>query len=340
MMFVVTPEEESRLLRAISNKGGRISVIAGFTDGTAGMAPHLSTVSRLVVTTGAVESLEVADLVCDAHVRGVHVMDIETALLEIDPTVPSIATDVVRNIAQRGIHQDAGVRAYTAIKHFVEPALGVIALVLLSPLIALVAIAIKATSPGPVFYRQTRVGLRGKLFDIVKFRSMRIDAEASGPVWASAKTGDPRLTPIGGFLRATHLDEIPQFWNVATGDLSFVGPRPERPVFCEALAAEVPLFRLRTLVKPGITGWAQIRQGYANSVADSRRKLEYDLFYIMKHSFLLDLSIVIGTIAVVFSGGTEGRKRARTVAEARPVPRSVLPGFSVKEDAAAQEVSG
>ena len=141
---------------------------------------------------------------------------------------------------------------------------------------------------------------------------MRVDAEKGIPTWAAATQSDPSLTLIGGFLRASHLDELPQLWNVIRGEVSFVGPRPERPEFVKQLTEVFPLFRLRTLVKPGITGWAQIQQGYANSFADSLRKLELDLFYIMKHSVRLDLQILMKTFLVLFTGGTEAIKRKRT----------------------------
>ncbi|SDD59517.1 TIGR03013 family XrtA/PEP-CTERM system glycosyltransferase [Kordiimonas lacus] len=169
---------------------------------------------------------------------------------------------------------------------------------LVSPLLIAAAIAIKLTSRGPVFYLQERAGLNGKTFRLVKLRSMRVDAETqSGPQWAEEK--DPRITPIGAFLRQSRLDEMPQLWNVFKGDMSFVGPRPERPFFVDQLEQQIPFFRERHCVKPGMTGWAQIRYPYGASVEDAKRKLEYDLYYIKNYSLFLDLLIIIQTVRVV-----------------------------------------
>jgi len=161
-----------------------------------------------------------------------------------------------------------------------------------------VAIAIKLSSTGPIFYLQQRVGKNGKTFLLYKFRSMVADAEdASGPQWA--QDGDPRITPVGRFIRATRIDELPQVINVLRGDMSFVGPRPERPYFVEKLREDIPLFDERHIVKPGITGWAQINYPYGASVDDARCKLEFDLYYVKNFSVLLDLAILIQTVKVV-----------------------------------------
>jgi exopolysaccharide biosynthesis polyprenyl glycosylphosphotransferase len=166
------------------------------------------------------------------------------------------------------------------------------------PLIPAVALAIKLSSPGPLFYSQKRVGYRGRIFHCYKFRTMRPDAEAdTGPTWASDK--DPRITCIGRFLRATRIDEIPQLWNVLRGDMSFVGPRPERPEFVEFLTREIPFYPLRHAIPPGITGWAQVRYKYGNSVADAQEKLNYDLYYIKNLSLGFDLTILLRTVKTI-----------------------------------------
>ena len=166
------------------------------------------------------------------------------------------------------------------------------------PLLPFIALAIKLTSRGPVLFTQERVGRRGRNFKVYKFRTMRQDAEAgSGAVWATPD--DPRLTAIGGFLRRSRLDEIPQLWNVLKGDMSFVGPRPERPEFVQWLGDVIPYYDLRHIVRPGITGWAQVRYPYGSSVDDSRRKLEYDLYYIKHMSLSLDLVVAFATIKTV-----------------------------------------
>ena len=164
----------------------------------------------------------------------------------------------------------------------------------LSPFIAL---AIKATSRGPVFFTQERVGRHGKRFRIVKFRTMRQDAEANGAQFAVRQ--DPRTTPVGRFLRATRLDELPQVWNVLKGDMSFVGPRPERPEFVEQLTERMPYYALRHLTRPGLTGWAQVQYRYASSLDDNLVKLQYDLFYVKHRSLVLDAAILLKTINTV-----------------------------------------
>jgi exopolysaccharide biosynthesis polyprenyl glycosylphosphotransferase len=175
-------------------------------------------------------------------------------------------------------------------------AIGMVALTL--PLMALTALAIKADSPGPVFYRQQRIGQSDKPFMLFKFRSMTVDAEAGGrPRWA--ETRDPRVTRIGRFIRATRIDELPQLANVIHGEMSLVGPRPERPHFVEQLERAIPLYRQRGFVKPGLTGWAQINFPYGASVEDAREKLSYDLFYVKNRTILLDLVILLSTIRVV-----------------------------------------
>jgi sugar transferase (PEP-CTERM system associated) len=175
---------------------------------------------------------------------------------------------------------------------------GLITLLLSAPLIPFIALAIRIDSAGPVLYRQKRVGRGGKVFFCYKFRTMRPDAEAdNGPTWAD--DDDPRITRVGKFLRVTRLDEIPQMWCVLKGDMAFVGPRPERPEFVEWLSTEIPYYSLRHLVRPGITGWAQIRYKYGNTVEDAKEKLQYDLFYIKNASIGLDVLIMFQTIKII-----------------------------------------
>lgn len=183
-------------------------------------------------------------------------------------------------------------------KRLLDISVSLALLIVTVPLILMAAILVKLTSKGPVFYRQQRVGLNGEPFDLLKFRSMKVDAEAEGaPQWA--QKNDPRVTLVGSFLRKTRIDELPQIINVLGGAMSFVGPRPERPYFVDQLEKEIPLYRERHCVKPGITGWAQIQYPYGASVADAKRKLEYDLYYIKNYSLFLDLLIILQTVRVV-----------------------------------------
>ncbi|HRH85330.1 MAG TPA: TIGR03013 family PEP-CTERM/XrtA system glycosyltransferase [Rubrivivax sp.] len=171
-------------------------------------------------------------------------------------------------------------------------------LVLLSPVMLLAAIAIKLDSAGPVLYRQERVGLRGRSFLCTKFRSMRTDAEGDGVArWASKD--DPRVTRVGAFLRKSRIDELPQLWTVFTGEMSLVGPRPERPAFVEELKEQIPFYEIRHTVKPGVTGWAQVRYHYGASMDDARRKHQFDLYYVKNNSLLLDLLVLVETVSVI-----------------------------------------
>jgi len=173
-----------------------------------------------------------------------------------------------------------------------------IGLIVAAPFMLLTALAVKLTSKGPMLYRQRRVGLNGRLFTVYKFRSMYVDAEAhTGAVWASKD--DPRITPLGKWLRKLRLDELPQLWNVLKGDMAIVGPRPERPEFVDMLAQQIPYYRQRLAVKPGITGWAQINHKYGDTLVDSMIKLEFDLYYIKHLAPALDFYIIFHTIKVM-----------------------------------------
>jgi sugar transferase (PEP-CTERM system associated) len=187
------------------------------------------------------------------------------------------------------------------IRNIVSTVLALSLSILTLPLIPIIVLLIKLTSPGPALYSQKRVGFRDRVFNCYKFRTMRADAEAdSGPTWAL--DDDPRVTNVGKFLRRSRLDEIPQLWNVLRRDMEFVGPRPERPEFIERLSQEIPYYRLRHVVRPGITGWAQIRYRYGNSVKDAKEKLKYDLFYIKNMNPGLDFWIVFQTVKTVLFG--------------------------------------
>ena len=185
----------------------------------------------------------------------------------------------------------------SAAKRVFDIAASALLLALTAPVIVLFAIVVKIDSKGPAFYRQSRVGLFGQSFNVIKLRSMRTDAEAAGAQWASRD--DPRVTRVGKFIRLTRIDELPQAWTVLKGEMSFVGPRPERPEFVADLEDQLPFYAERHMVKPGITGWAQINYPYGASIEDSRNKLEYDLYYAKNYTPFLDLLIILQTLRVV-----------------------------------------
>jgi|TARA_B110000196_G_C21100444_1_gene642332 lipopolysaccharide/colanic/teichoic acid biosynthesis glycosyltransferase len=179
----------------------------------------------------------------------------------------------------------------------------VIALVgslILLPVKIAVAVAIVCSSGGPIFYRQVRTGENGKQFTVIKFRTMGLDAEVDGAQFA--QENDPRITSLVKMLRKFRIDEIPQLWNVLKGEMSFIGPRPERPEFIQMLKQDIPYYDLRHIIKPGITGWAQVKYGYGDSTEDAAEKLQYDLFYIKNYSLILDISILVRSIKVILFG--------------------------------------
>ncbi|MDQ2833225.1 MAG: TIGR03013 family PEP-CTERM/XrtA system glycosyltransferase [Acidobacteriota bacterium] len=172
-----------------------------------------------------------------------------------------------------------------------------VGLLLFLPFLPFVVLLVRLSSPGPIFFRQTRVGMGGKNFSVYKFRTMRTDAEVAGAKWATKN--DPRVTRVGMFMRKTRLDEVPQLWNVLRGDMGFVGPRPERPEFVPWLSEQIPYFNLRHMIRPGLTGWAQVRYGYGATLEQAREKLEFDLYYIKHMTLGLDLLIMFETVKTI-----------------------------------------
>jgi exopolysaccharide biosynthesis polyprenyl glycosylphosphotransferase len=205
--------------------------------------------------------------------------------------------NLYNEVTETYINHDKKHTYYFSIKHVADKLLAVIALIILFPIVFLVAVAIKVESKGPIFYFQERVGLDGKIFKVIKLRSMRNDAEINGAQWA--QTNDPRVTRVGDFIRKTRIDEIPQFINILKGEMSLIGPRPERPMFTDIFNKEIPGFRNRLLVKPGLTGWAQVNGGYEIS---PKEKLIFDMYYINNIGIILELVIIFKTIKVVFTG--------------------------------------
>ena len=189
---------------------------------------------------------------------------------------------------------------YASLKRGLDLLVSAVLLIVLLPVFVVLAIIIRTTSEGSALFRQSRVGKNGRHFTLYKFRTMRNDAEKDGAQWS--QKNDPRATKVGAFLRHTHLDELPQLWNIFAGDMSFVGPRPERPEFTETLAPQIPQYRLRETILPGLTGWAQIKFRYSNTHIEAREKFEYDLYYVKNKNFLLDIGIMAKTIQYVFKG--------------------------------------
>jgi exopolysaccharide biosynthesis polyprenyl glycosylphosphotransferase len=187
------------------------------------------------------------------------------------------------------------------VKRVGDALLALVLLVLTLPMALLTAVLVRLLGNGPVFYTQVRVGRHGRPFRIVKFRTMQVDAEADEPQWASGS--DPRITRLGRVLRRTRIDELPQLVNILLGHMSFVGPRPERPEFVKKLEPVIPFYAWRHMVRPGLTGWAQINFPYGGSVEDARRKLEFDLYYIRHFSLLTDVVIVLRTVTAAMHGG-------------------------------------
>ena len=234
----------------------------------------------------------------DCKLSGIKVYDLNS---HFEKTLGQIRIDYLSAswlIFGDGFNQGA---MRTAVKRCFDIVSALVLTVVSAPVMAVTALLIKLESPGPVLYRQERVGQGNKTFFVTKFRSMRTDAEKDGkPVWAS--TNDSRVTRIGNVIRRLRIDELPQLFNVLKGEMSLVGPRPERPFFVEQPTNEIPFYAVRHSVKPGVTGWAQVRYHYGSTVEDSQEKLQYDLYYVKNHTLFLDLVVLMETVGVVLTG--------------------------------------
>jgi sugar transferase (PEP-CTERM system associated) len=234
----------------------------------------------------------------ECRLHGVRITDLPGFFERVHCQIPIDSLKASWLIYGHGFRQG---RLRTFVKRVFDLAAASALLILTLPVMALTAIAIVIESGFPIIYRQERVGVRGDPFNVLKFRSMRQDAEKDGKAkWATQN--DPRVTSFGRFLRRTRIDELPQLINVFRGEMSFVGPRPERAVFVEMLTDQIPFYAVRHSVKPGITGWAQVRYSYGANVEESLKKLEYDLYYVKNHTLMLDLRILFETVRVVLSG--------------------------------------
>jgi sugar transferase (PEP-CTERM system associated) len=230
----------------------------------------------------------------DLRLRGVVIEDASVLMERLTGKLPLDGLNPSSLIFTQGFKVKA---SQQIVRRLVSIAVSFVALAICLPFIPFIILAVRFTSPGPIFFRQKRVGLRGRIFTVIKFRTMRQDAEAKGAVWATKN--DPRVTPFGRFMRKTRIDEIPQLWNVLCGEMSFVGPRPERPEFVQWLSNEIPYYDLRHLIRPGLTGWAQVRYQYGASLEETKQKLEYDLYYVKHLSLGLDLLIMFETIKTI-----------------------------------------
>ena len=239
------------------------------------------------------------DLLLRCRMTGVRVVEAASLFEDLSGRIPLRDLRPSWLIFSRGFHKP---RVLASAKRACEALVAAFLLAVSAPFAALTALAVRLSSPGPVLFRQARVGLDGKSFELLKWRTMRVDAESfSGPVWASGDN-DPRITGLGRFLRKTRLDEVPQLWNVLRGDMSLVGPRPERPHFVQKLREVIPYYDERHSVRPGITGWAQVKFAYGATLEDAEEKLEFDLFYVKNMSLLFDVAILLETAKVMLLG--------------------------------------
>ncbi|MCB2051095.1 MAG: TIGR03013 family PEP-CTERM/XrtA system glycosyltransferase [Novosphingobium sp.] len=315
-VLVLGAGHRANRLRKLGNKPGVGFALVGYIAMSDAEAVVEEAIARSAIKdlTRFVENLDVSEVVLALEERrnalplkdllrikttGVHVNDFssfverETGRVDLDTVNPSWL------IFSDGF--SSGRMLSSAAKRIFDIAASTLLCILALPLIALFSIIVKLDSPGPAFFRQTRVGLFGETFEVIKLRSMRTDAEKAGEAkWA--QTNDPRVTRIGKFIRKTRIDELPQVWSVLKGQMSFVGPRPERPQFVNELEHELPYYAERHMVKPGITGWAQINYPYGASIEDSRHKLEYDLYYAKNYTPFLDLLILLQTVRVILWG--------------------------------------
>lgn len=300
-LFVVNDKIQEKLLADLKKNSftGRVTLLAASQWGSLGKHLERAWNSIIVATTSEELNHELGPVLMQARFSGQPVRDLSLFYEDSWRKVPIYYLEHDWFVLSEGfglVHNPVGLR----LKRLADMVLSLLLLLLTWPLMVLTALAVKLESPGPAIYRQIRTGKDGAEFTIFKFRSMRQDAEKDGAKWATAN--DARITRVGKFIRLTRLDELPQLWNVLRGDMSFIGPRPERPEFNRDLETKIPFYNLRHLVRPGITGWAQVLYPYGASVEDAKEKLQYDLFYIKNYSLILDLQIVLKTISVVVLG--------------------------------------
>lgn len=290
----------------------RIDVV-GFYQTSAAHTPQVESdrlIPRSISLTEVIERLDVKEVIVavreqrggvlplrellDCRVRGIPVTDLSAFYEKVRGEVPVETLKASWLIYGSGFEQGS---VRTLIKRAFDMATASVLFVAALPVMIVTALAIKLDSPGPVIYRQVRTGRAGRPFTLLKFRSMHVDAERNGAQWA--QRGDARVTRVGGVIRKLRIDELPQIVNVLRGEMSFVGPRPERPEFVAKLKEQIPFYDLRHSVKPGLTGWAQVRYSYGASVEDARTKLQFDLYYVKNHSLFLDILILFETVRVV-----------------------------------------
>jgi len=290
------------LVEEEAQPGSRVAASDLFGHQILGDAGQLAAIVRrhgirsVIVAAGKDSCLPVSELI---HLRtlGIRIRDANSAIASLTGRIPLETVPTNWFLFSEGFRRT---RPTAILKRILDLCCSVTGLALSLPLMAVVAAAVKLDSPGPALFRQIRVGLNGKLFEVLKFRSMRIDAEAAGAQWA--QENDPRVTRLGKYLRTFRLDELPQFIDVIRGDMSFVGPRPERPEFVQQLREHIPYYDERHTVRPGLTGWAQVCYPYGACVEDALRKLEYELFYLKNMSVFFDAAIVFKTVKIVLFG--------------------------------------
>jgi exopolysaccharide biosynthesis polyprenyl glycosylphosphotransferase len=315
VLLLGADDRAQTICRDIGDKGKRRYQVAGFFHTGAADGAHIlglpvwgsgeslcevihaRRVQELVVTRPCAHTALPAEDLMDCRVNGVRVVDYHAFHETLHRRVPLTSMLACHLLFSSGF--DKG-WATGAAKRALDVTLTLLFLPLCVPLFALIAVVIRLDSPGPVFYRQERLGLRGRPYTVWKFRSMRVDAEIDGP--RQAEKADPRITRVGSWLRRMRLDELPQLINVLEGTMSLIGPRPERSCFACELEQQIPYYRHRTAVRPGITGWAQVNADYALTLEEHREKLEYDLYYIKNLSLWLDLKILVATVGVVLCG--------------------------------------
>jgi len=314
ILLLGTDADAVNLYHTIQESGRRRFAVAGFFDTEASISRQLdlpvwgngdrlsqvvrkNRIRQVVVTRPCAHSALPMEELLGCRMNGAQVVDFHAFHERLHGRLPLTSL-----LACHLVFADGFEKGWVThqIKRAWELVLTLLFLPLGLPLFVVVAIAIKLDSPGSVFYRQERLGHGGKRYTVWKFRSMHIDAEKDGP--RLAEKDDDRITRVGYWLRRLRIDELPQLFNVVTGDMSLIGPRPERPCFAEELETQIPFYHYRTAVRPGITGWAQVKADYALTLDEHREKLEYDLYYIKNLSLWLDLKILIATIGVVLCG--------------------------------------
>jgi len=298
VLFIGTDQQSEEFMQSIDGRDNRVFIAHGIEE-IRSQPLASQPIQQIIFSLDSLQDIDLATHLVDCKLKGIQVLDMPSFVEAVSEKIPLHLVEERWLLQCRGFDQ-WGRFLYKRLRRIIDLLAGFLILLAGLPIAVAIAAAIKLTSAGPVFYTQQRVGKNHQQFRLIKFRTMVKNAEGLMPRYAALH--DPRITAVGKFLRHLRLDELPQAFNIIRGDMSFIGPRPERPEWVSQFAERIPLYSLRFHIKPGLTGWAQVQYRYGDSDQDTREKLQYDLYYIKNMSLLMDLRIMLKTVRIILLG--------------------------------------